>query len=83
MTKYTTTSLIEFLEKFPRDTPIKNDLALMWNYNDNPPHLRVSKTFLDEDDFRELSIKEATFLCIFEGDWEDGSVTTDYSEYQD
>lgn len=80
MTKYTTTSLIEFLEKFPVDTPIKNDLALMWKWDDT--HLTLSKT-LDEDDFKELSISKAIFLCIFEGDWEADSVTTDYSEYQD
>ena len=32
--KYTTTSLIEILKKFPKDLPIETQLAFMWNYPD-------------------------------------------------
>ena len=32
MTEFTTTSLIEFLLKFPKDLPIETELACMWNY---------------------------------------------------
>lgn len=70
--KYTTTSLIEVLEKFPKDLPIETELSFMWNY---PDEFRSSMEILSEEEFIELTQKNATNLCIFEGSWEKGNVS--------
>ena len=70
--KYTTTSLIEILKKFPKDLPIETQLAFMWNY---PDELLDKQDKLSNDDFKELTMKHATDLCIFEGSWEKGNVS--------
>ena len=69
MTKYTTTSLIEVLKKFPKDLPIETELAFMWNF---PEELREGIKDINSEEFQESTMKNATDLCIFEGDWETG-----------
>lgn len=83
MTAYTTTSLIELLKQFPEDTPVNNELALMWNF---PEELKEqSKPDMTPEEYSEyesLTITNATDLCIFEGDWSKGTVTADFAKYQ-
>ncbi len=67
--KYTILELIELLKLFPEDLTIETDLALMWNY---PEHLKNKKDSLTEEEFTELTMMNATSLCIFEGDWNKG-----------
>ena len=69
---YTTSTLISLLEKFPQDLIISTELAFMWNY---PDELLVEKDCMSDDEFKELTIKNATGLCIFEGSWEKGNVS--------
>lgn len=70
--KYTTTSLIEILKKFPENTPIETELAFMWEY---PEELKEIRNSYSEEYFRELTMQKATSLCIFEGSWEKGNVS--------
>ena len=70
--KFTTTSLIETLKKFPEDTPIETELAFMWHY---PEELKEIRNGYSEEYFRELTMMKATSLCIFEGSWEKGNVS--------
>lgn len=72
MTEYTTTGLIEILKKFPKDLIIETELALMWNY---PEELLKQMDNMTEEEFKELSMANATGLCIFEGSWEKGNVS--------
>lgn len=77
MVKYTTTSLIELLSKFPKDLQIETDLAFMWNYpeelkqwaDDNDIDINTDENFFD------MTIEHATDLCIFEGSWQKGNVS--------
>ena len=72
MTKYTTTSLIKVLEKFPEDLPIETELAMVYNYDDDKIIEETSgKTFKDEDEVYDIYSKHATELAIFEGSWEE------------
>lgn len=64
--KYTILELIELLKLFPEELTIETDLAFMWNY---PEHLKQKKDSLTEEGFAELTMMNATNLCIFEGDW--------------
>lgn len=68
MTKYTTTSLIEELKKYPEDTPIKTDLAFIYHYNDM---CDVFRNEMSDDEFLDFCKKTATDIAIFEGSWED------------
>ncbi|MBO6274243.1 MAG: hypothetical protein J6M91_01655 [Methanobrevibacter sp.] len=72
MTEFTTTSLIEFLLKFPKDLPIETELACMWNY---PEEILEKMEDMSAEEFREFSMNKATDLCIFEGSWEKGNVS--------
>jgi len=70
--KYTTTSLIEILKKFPENTPIDTELAFMWEF---PEELNEIRNGYSEEYFRELTMQKVTRLCIFEGSWEKGNVS--------
>ena len=72
MTKYTTTSLIEELKKFPEDTPIKTDLAFIFNYNDMWDFF---KDEMSDDEFLDFSKAKATDVAIFEGSWEEDNIS--------
>ncbi|MBQ6220131.1 MAG: hypothetical protein IJH63_10340 [Methanobrevibacter sp.] len=83
MTNYTTTSLIELLKQFPEDTPVNNELALMWNFPEElKKHYNKDMTPEEYSEYESLTIANATDLCIFEGDWSKGTVTSDYTKYQ-
>lgn len=76
MTKYTTTSLIKTLEKFPEDLPIETELAMVYNYNDDKVIEETSgKTFKDMDEVYDIYSKHATELAIFEGSWEEDNIS--------
>lgn len=76
MTKYTTTSLIKELEKFPEDLPIETELAMVYNYDDDKVIEETSgKTFKDEEDVFKVYAKYATELAIFEGSWEEDNIS--------
>lgn len=72
MTKYTTTSLIEELKKFPEDTPIETDLAFIFNYNDM---WDIFKDEMSDDEFLDFSKSKATDVAIFEGSWEEDNIS--------
>lgn len=72
MTKYTTTSLIEELKKFPEDTPIKTDLAFIFNYNNM---CDCFKNEMSDDEFLDFCKKTATDVAIFEGSWEEDNIS--------
>lgn len=72
MSKFTTTSLIDFLEKFPKDLPIETELAIMWNY---PDELITEDVDTGSDEFTLTTMENATDICIFEGDWGTGNVS--------
>lgn len=72
MTRFTTTELIEFLLKFPKDLPIETELACMWVY---PDGLSDERNNMDREEFRKHTMNNATSLCIFEGSWEKGNVS--------
>lgn len=72
MTKYTTTSLIEELKKFPKDTPIKTDLAFIFNYNNMCDFF---KNEMSDDEFLDFCKKTATDVAIFEGSWEEDNIS--------
>lgn len=72
MTKYTTTSLIKELKKFPKDTPIKTDLAFIFNYNDMCDFF---KNEMSDDEFLDFCKKTATDVAIFEGSWEEDNIS--------
>ena len=70
MTKYTTTELIKVLEKFPKNTPISNDLCMIWDF---PDEIKNSKSFKNNPIV--YSQKNATGLGLFEGDWKQEGMT--------
>ena len=70
--KYTTTSLIKMLKKFPVDLPIETELSMMWNY---PDHVKEHIKYMSDEDFKEYTMNQATDLCIFEGSWEKGNIS--------
>lgn len=72
MTKYTTTSLIKELKKFPEDTPIETDLAFIFNYNDM---WNFFKDEMSDDEFLDFSKSKATDVAIFEGSWEEDNIS--------
>lgn len=72
MTNYTTTSLIEELKKFPKDTPIKTDLAFIFNYDDM---CDCFKNEMSDDEFLDFCKKMATDVAIFEGSWEEDNIS--------
>lgn len=75
MTKYTTTSLIKELEKFPEDLPIETELAMVYNYDDKVIEETSGKTFKDKEDVFKVYAKYATELAIFEGSWEEDNIS--------
>lgn len=76
MTEYTTTSLIEALKIFPKDTPIRTELAMVFNYDDDKVLEEVSGKEYDNDkEFFDSYKKYATDLAIFEGSWEDDNIS--------
>ena len=76
MTKYTTTSLIKELEKFPEDLPIETELAMVYKYDDDKVIEETSgKTYNDIKELCDDYAKYATELAIFEGSWEEDNIS--------
>ena len=76
MTKYTTTSLIKELEKFPEDLPIETELALIYNYDSNKVLEEVScEDYMNVEELYDAYSQYATELAIFEGSWEDDNIS--------
>lgn len=73
MTKYTTTTLIEELQKYPENTPIRTELAFLYHYNDLCYFFREEDEF--DEDFLNYCKSTASDLCIFEGSWEDDNLS--------
>lgn len=70
--KFTVKSLIEMLSKFPEDLKIITELSFLWNY---PDELRDNGMDIDSDEFRDLTMANATELLIFEGSWEKDNIS--------
>lgn len=79
MTKYTTTSLIEELKKFPEDTPIETDLAFIFNYNNM---CNFFKNEMSDDEFSDFCKKTASDIAIFDGSWEEDKISDIIDEYE-
>ena len=77
MVKYTTGELIKMLKSFPEDTPISNDLCMIWDY---PEEIRNTKDFKDNPII--YSQEKATCLGLFEGDWKQPGMTHKAEEFQ-
>ena len=77
MVKYTTGELIKVLKSFPEDTPISNDLCMIWDY---PEEIRNTKDFKDNPII--YSQEKATCLWLFEGDWKQPGMTHKAEEFQ-
>lgn len=76
MTKYTTTTLIDGLKGFPKDTPIRTELAMVFDYDSDKVLEEVSdKAFSNEKELFDAYKKYATDLAIFEGSWEDDNIS--------
>lgn len=76
MTKYTTTSLIKELEKFPKDLPIDTELECVYNYDDEKVFSEVlGVQFENEEEMFNVFKKYTTRLAIFEGNWEDDNIS--------
>ena len=73
MTKYTTTTLIEELQKYPENTPIRTELALLYHYNDLCHFFREEDE--SDEDFLNYCKSTASDLCIFEGSWEEDNLS--------
>lgn len=73
MTKYTTTTLIEELQKYPENTPIRTELAFLYHYNDLCHFFREENE--SDEDFLTYCKSTASDLCIFEGSWEEDNVS--------
>lgn len=74
--KYTTTSLIRTLEKYPENLPIETELAFIFNYDSDKVLEEVSgKTYDNEEELYEVYEKHATELAIFEGSWEEDNIS--------
>lgn len=73
MTKYTTTTLIEELQKYPENTPIRTELALLYHYNDLCHFFREENE--SDEDFLTYCKSTASDLCIFEGSWEEDNLS--------
>lgn len=58
--KWTTTSLIEELQKFPEDLEIITELSLLWNY---PPEIMEGND-ISTDEFKEYSQNKAVKLPL-------------------
>ena len=77
MTKYTTNELIKVLKKFPKDTPIKNDLCMIWDF---PDEIRSTESFKENP--ISYSQENATNLGLFEGDWKYDGMIVKAEEFQ-
>lgn len=73
MTKYTTTTLIEELQKYPENTPIRTELAFLYHYNDLCHFFREENE--SDEDFLTYCKSTASDLCIFEGSWEEDNLS--------
>lgn len=73
MTKYTTTTLIEELQKYPENTPIRTELAFIYRYNDLCHLFRGE--YESNKDFLNYCKSTASDLCIFEGSWEEDNLS--------
>lgn len=73
MTKYTTTTLIEELQKYPEGTPIRTELAFIYHYNDLCHFFREEDE--SDEDFLTYCKSTASDLCIFEGSWEEDNLS--------
>jgi hypothetical protein len=77
MTKYTTGKLIEVLENFPKDTPIQNNLCLIWDF---PDEIRNTTGFKENPII--YSQENATILGLFEGDWKQEGMDIKAEEFR-
>ena len=77
MTKYTTGKLIKILEKFPNNTPISNDLCMIWEF---PDEIKNTKDFKNNPIIH--SQENATRLALFEGDWKQPGMTHKAEEFK-
>ena len=71
MTKYTIQQFIEFLSRFPEDLEITNDIACTWKF---PVELKKQQENMSEEEYFDLTIKNATELFVLEGDWDKRTV---------
>lgn len=69
MVKYTVDELIKVLNKFPKDLKISNDLALIWEFDENIGKAPSLKKDIHNDEFIHKTMEYATSLFILEGDW--------------
>ena len=72
MTNYTTTSLIAELKKFPHDTPIRTELAFIYNYD---KMCDIFREEMSDKDFLEYTKGKATDIAIFEGSWKENNIS--------
>ena len=73
MSKYTTTSLIEELEKYPEHTMIQTELAFIYKYNDMCDLFR--NDCWSENEFLDYCKKNASEVAIFEGSWDTDEIS--------
>lgn len=72
MTKYTTTSLINELQKYPSDTPIETELAFIYRFNDL---CYIFKNEYTEEEFLDYCKRNASKIAIFEGSWDKNNIS--------
>ena len=73
MTKYTTTSLIEELKKYPEHTIIQTELAFIYKYNDLCDLFR--EDCWSDNEFLDYCKENATEVAIFEGNWDTDEIS--------
>ena len=84
--KYTVGSLIDKLNKFPKDLCIATDLAIMFTYPDEiyDEFVAYESEYKSDDILNAIACAHASSLCIFEGDWETGisNLNGDFEKYR-
>ena len=71
--KFTVDSLIDELQKFPKNLEIITELSFMWNF---PDEIREEyEGDINSEDFAEYSKSQANELLIFEGSWEKDNIS--------
>ena len=64
--------LINTLNKFPKETEIVTEIALLWTYPDSLKDLQKN---MDSETYSNLTMNKAEFLGIFEGSWEKDNIS--------
>lgn len=75
---YTTTTLINDLKKFPKDTPIENELSCIFKHTCEDEQGNMSY-----EEYIDYCKKYATKVAIFEGSWEEDNISDIYNILQD